>query len=75
MKDEELNQQLESESKYRLPEKAHRFGVYNFLVFALLMFLVWIVGQFTPGIPDEQIIELIGMLIYIWYGVNPLRKK
>ena len=45
-----------------------KFGVVNFILFSLLLVGVWLLGQLSPGIPDEMIIQLVITLIYILWG-------
>ena len=74
MQDEELKKVAENQTLYDPNEKKHRFGIYNFVVFTIIATIIWLIGQFTPGIPDEQVLQILGFLAYIWYGIHPIKK-
>jgi len=75
MDEKKLEDKLKEQGNIFPEPKNHRFNLYNIIVFVLVAAIVWVVGQFTPGIPDEELVQLIMVLLYIWFGITPPNKK
>ncbi len=77
MKDEELAQMaLEHAAVSKEHHTPAGFTLKNFLTFVGITVLIMIVGQFTPGIPDEDIMNIIISLAYVYFfGVRPQNKN
>ena len=67
----DLEESLEEETReIQTVEPPKRFDWYGFLVFALISVIIWIVGQFSPGFPDELGIWLLSAFVYLRWGVK-----
>jgi len=68
--EDELELSDESNGDIQTVEAPKRFDWYGFLVFALISAIIWIVGQFSPGAPDELIVWLFSAFVYLRWGVK-----
>ena len=72
--DNELNEMDEIQTPNVPDGKTHRFNIYEIVVFTLIAALIWAIGQFTPGIPDELLLLLLEFVVYGKLGKRPPRK-